>query len=164
MKIQKPRTLVLGAGAVSVVLGGGIALAYWTSLGTGTGTAHVGTDGGVSVSQNGTVTGLVPGGSPQPIDFTVTNNSATVPVQIRSVTIGFGSFAPGCSAADFTLTQPSKPSTGTPVSIAGSGSVSFTSAGSGTNSQTGASIAMLNTGADQDGCKLATVNLTFTVS
>ncbi len=148
-----------------VLLGGGMAAAYWTTTGTGTGSAGVGTDAGVTVVQNSTVTGLVPGGAAQPLDFTVTNSSATTSVQISSVVIGFGSFAAGCSAADFTLTQPSKPSSGTPVTIAGGGNAAFTSAaGAGATAGTGAAIAMVNTASNQNACKLSTVNLTYTVS
>ncbi len=121
-------------------------------------------DSGVTVSQNGSVSNLYPGGPAQPIDFTVTNDSPTAPVQIRQVTIGYGSFNAGCSAADFTIVQPSKPSPGTPVEIAGGGSASFTSGGAGPTGATGASIRMVNTASNQDACKLETVNLTFTVS
>ncbi len=146
------------------MLTGGIALAYWSTLGSGTGSAGVGTDSGVTVAQNSTVSNLYPGGPAQAIDFTVTNNSATAPVRITNVAIGFGSFNAGCSAADFTIVQPSKPSVGTPVEIAGGASASFTSGGAGPTGATGASIRMLNTASNQDGCKLETVNLTFTVS
>lgn len=153
---------VLTAG---VLVGGGLAAAYWTTTGTGTGTGSVGTDAGVTVVQNSTVSGLVPGGAAQAIDFTVTNSSASSPVTISDVTVGFGAFAAGCSAADFTLTQPSKPSGGTPVVIAGGASTAFVSAAGGTATHgTGATIAMNNTASNQNACKLSTVNLTYTVS
>lgn len=153
---------VLTAG---VLVGGGFAAAYWTTSGSATGSGTVGTDAGVTVAQNSSVTGLVPGGAAQALDFTVTNNSATTNVQISSVVIGFGTFGAGCSAADFTLVQPSKPSGGTPVTIAGGASTAFVSAAGGTSTHgTGASIQMINTGSNQNGCKLATVPLTYTVS
>lgn len=154
------------AGAVAVVLAGaGVAVAYWTTSGNGTGSATVGTDAGVTVTQNSTMTGLVPGAAAKAIDFTVSNSSATTDVQITSVVIGFGTFAAGCSSADFVLVQPTKPSVGTPVTIVGGGSQAFTSTGaSGTGAPTGASIAMINTASNQNACKLSTVNLTYTVS
>jgi hypothetical protein len=164
MNTSKKRLTLVSVTVAGVLLGGGIAAAYWTTTGSGTGTARVGTDAGVTVVQDSTVTGLVPGGAAQPIDFTVTNSSATAPVQISNVVIGFGSFAAGCSAADFTLTQPSKPSVGTPLAITAAGSLSFTSGGAGATGATGAAIAMNNTGSNQDACKLSTVNLTYTVS
>lgn len=164
MGLKNKRVVAIAAGGGAVLLTAGIALAYWTSLGSGTGTADVGTDAGVTVTQDSTIAGLIPGGAAQPIDFTVTNDSSTAPVEIRSVVIGFGSFAAGCSASDFTIVQPTKPSVGTPLSIAPSASLSFTSGGSGATGATGASIAMNNTGSNQDGCKLVTVNLTYNVS
>ncbi|MEO7979414.1 MAG: hypothetical protein ABI807_00700 [Sporichthyaceae bacterium] len=163
--MNRKRYSAVALTVAAVLLGGGIAAAFWSTSGSGGGSADVGSDAGVTVAQANTVAGLVPGGTAQPIDFTVTNSSATAPVQIRTVVIGFGStFTPGCSAADFVLTQPAKPSVGTPLSIAASGSLAFTSGGAGALGGTGAAIAMLNTSLNQDACKLATVPLTFTVT
>ncbi len=163
---RRRRTVAATLAVGGVLLTGGVAWAYWTTSGTGTGSAAVGTDAGVSVAQDNSVAGLVPGGTAKPIDFTVTNLSSTAPVQISDVTISFtpGTFGAGCSAADFVITQPSKPSAGTPLSIAASSSLSFTSGGAGATGATGAAIAMLNTGSNQDGCKGQTISLTFTVS
>lgn len=162
------RRTAIGMAAVSagVLVAGGVAYAYWSTTGAGIGSAGTGTNVPVVVTQDNTPSGLVPGGAAQPIDFTVTNPSATAPVQIRTVTIGFGSgFAAGCSAADFTLVQPSKPSVGTPLALAAGAALSFTSVGSVTSTApTGAAIAMVNSGSNQDGCKSSTVPLTFTVS
>ncbi len=162
------RKTVIATMAVSaiVVVGGGVGIAYWSTTGGGAGAAGVGTNTAVVVTQDGSPGGLVPGGAAQPIDFTVTNPSATAPVQIRTVVIGFGSgFAAGCSSADFVLVQPSKPSVGTPLALAAGASLSFTSAGSVTaTAPTGASIAMVNSASNQDGCKSSSVPLTFTVS
>jgi hypothetical protein len=150
---------------IAVVAGSGVAYAFWSTTGAGTGAAGVGTNTAVVVTQNGSPAGLVPGGTAQPIDFTVTNPSATAPVQIRTVVIGFGSgFAAGCTAADFTLVQPSKPSVGTPLALAAGAFLAFTSVGTGSTAPTGASIAMVNSGSNQDGCKTSSVPLTFTVS
>lgn len=159
----KKRVLAISAGGGAVVLTGTIAFAFWSSLGTGSGAASVGTDAGVTVSQSNVVAGLVPGGAAQPIDFTVTNTSTSAAVSITSVVIGFGSFPSGCSVADFTLVQPTKPSVVVPVAIEPSASSAFTSGGSGATGATGASIAMRNTSVNQDACKLATVTLTYAV-
>jgi hypothetical protein len=163
-----PRKTLIATLAVStvIVVGGGIAFAYWSTTGSGTGTVGVGTNTAVVVTQDGSPGGLVPGGAAQPIDFTVTNPSATTPVQIRTVVIGFGSgFVAGCSAADFVLVQPSKPSVGTPLALAAGASLSFTSVGSATaTAPTGATIAMVNSASNQDGCKSSSVPLSFTVS
>ena len=165
MRLTRTKIVIIGT-ATAVVAASGVAFAFWSTTGSGTGSAGVGTSTAVTVTQDGTPSGLVPGGAAQPIDFTVTNASATAPVQIKTVTIGFGSgFAAGCSAADFVLVQPSKPSTGTPLAIAAGASLSFTSAGTtSSTAPTGASIAMVNSASNQDGCKNSSVPLTFTVS
>ena len=113
------RRFKLIAGTVAAVLvGGGIAVAYWTTTGTGAGAATTGTDTPVTVTQDSTISGLVPGGAAQPIDFTVHNPSGTTSVSIKSVTVTVTGFSTGCSMADFTLVQPVKPSSTTPVLIA----------------------------------------------
>lgn len=165
MNTNKKRFSLI-AGTVAVVLAGaGVAFAYWTTTGSGTGTGTVGTNVALTVTQDSTVTGLVPGGAAKAIDFTVTNPAGAATAQISNVVIGFGTFAAGCSAADFTLTQPSKPSVGTPLTITGGASLVFTSAGTATaTAPTGAAITMINTASNQDACKLSTVNLTYVVS
>ena len=138
------RRFKLIAGTVAAVLvGGGIAVAYWTTTGTGSGAATTGTDTPVTVTQTSTISGLVPGGAAQPIDFTVHNPSTTTQVSIKDVNIVVTGFSPGCSMADFTLVQPVKPSSTTPVLIAASGDTTFTSGSSGTGvTDTTASLAM----------------------
>ena len=164
MKLTRRTAVPVALVAVGAVVVSGFAMAYWTSLGGGTGSAGVGTDSGVTVVQDSTVSNLYPGGPAQALDFTITNSNATTAVQTTNVVIGFGSFNAGCSAADFVIVQPSKPSVGSPVEIAGGASAAFTSGGAGPTGLTGASIRMLNTASNQDGCKLETVNLTFSVS
>lgn len=165
---RKTRTIAI-AGVLTFAAAGG-AFAYWTTTGSGPGTAVVGTDAGVTVVQNSTVAGLVPGGAAQPIDFTVTSPLGAGAVQITSVVISivpgwsYGSGATACTPADFTITQPVEPSVGTPVAIAGNASVLFTSAaGISATAGTTAAIAMVNGASNQDQCKLVSVPLRFTV-
>ena len=155
---------LVGAAGATVVVGAGMAWSYWGTAGTGTGQAAGGTDAGVTVVHNSTNTGLVPGGTAQAIDFSIDNTSLTTEVQLRTVVITFGTFPAGCSAADFTLVQPSKPSVGVPVILAADGLLSFTSGGTGTTGATGASIAMINSASNQNGCKSATIPLIYTVT
>lgn len=148
-----------------VLVGGGVAVAYWTTTGSGTGSAPVGTSTPLTVTQNTTFTSLVPGGTAQGIDFTL-NNPSTADVQVTSVVVAVASTSAGaaCPPANFTIVQPSKPSVTTPVIVAGSSSESFTSGAGGEQASTGATLRMDNTASNQDGCKNATVNLTYTVS
>jgi len=81
------KRISLVAGTVAVVLAGaGVAVAYWTTTGTGTGTGTTGTNTALTIAQNSTPTGLVPGGVAQAVDFTVTN-PAPSDVQVTAVVI-----------------------------------------------------------------------------
>jgi len=138
--------------AVCVLLTAAGAYAYWTQGGSGAGSAVTGTNEAVTINQTSVVAGLYPGGPPQPIsgDFTNGNDSA---VHVASVTVAFGSLEgspAGCSSADYqinnaTATVNAQIPSGDPV-----------------GSWSGPSIQMLNSGSDQNGCKNATINLSFT--
>ncbi|PZS28491.1 MAG: hypothetical protein DLM59_14475 [Pseudonocardiales bacterium] len=164
MNANRKRLSVV-AGTVAIVLAGaGAAFAYWTTTGSGTGSGTTGTATALTVTQNSTHSGLVPGGTAQPVDFTV-NNPAATDVSITSVVISVSSTSnAGCTAADFTIVQPSKPSVGTPVLVAGTSSVSFTSGSGGAQATTGATLQMINRAVNQDLCKNVTVNLAYAVS
>lgn len=136
----------------------GTAFAYWSTTGSGTGTSATGTSATVTVTQLATPTGMVPGGADQPIPFKI-NNPKTTNQYIASVTITVGaitkisdgSAATGCSASDFSVTQPSAINTDLPP-----GDTSF--------SPSGALIHMINSAVNQDGCKSVNVALTFTAA
>jgi hypothetical protein len=148
------RKAKIGAAAVIGSLGIGVAgFAYWTTSGTGTGSATTGTNTAVTVTQIGTPAALVPGGSSSPIDFDI-NNSASTPQYVTSVTValtvspGSGS-GPPCTAADFTLVQP------TAINA-------DQASGATPHSPSGASLALKNLSTNQDNCKSSTIGLTFT--
>ena len=61
--------VLMAAGAAAILLGGGVAFAFWTSSGTGSGTAAAGTTDSVDISQVGSITGLYPGGPGQTISI-----------------------------------------------------------------------------------------------
>jgi hypothetical protein len=150
------------AGTMAVVLvGGGLAIAYWTTTGSGTGTGDVGTSTVVTVTQDSTVAGLVPGGPADVLDFTI-NNSSDGPQRINSVVVSISDVtAPGtCSAADFDIDQPN---TGAFVDLP-VGDTTFTSGAGGDVANTGAQVSMINSASNQDGCKGATLEFTYTVS
>jgi hypothetical protein len=162
MRINMKRPLVLATIVVAAVgLSGLAAYAYWTTTGAGTGTAATGTNQAVTVTQIGTVPSLLaPGSTAQAIDFKINNPLAskqyvaTVTVSIVDVRHGgaAGTIASGgCTAADFTLVQPTAINTDLV-----NGDTSYTA---GTSK--GATIAMINTLANQDDCKGITVNLAF---
>jgi hypothetical protein len=158
MKIEGRRRLgVIAATVAAVLIGGGVAVAFWTTTGTGAGSAGVGTSTSVSIAQADPITDLFPGGPAAEINFTITNTNAG-PVRISTVTVAVSGVvkAPGaaagtCDATDFIIDQPSAINADIPV-----GPTTFTSA------TTNASIAMVNKPTNQDACKNATVALSYT--
>jgi hypothetical protein len=152
----KQRKFALPVAALVAVLVAGGAYAYWTTNGSGTGSAGTGSDSGVTVAQVGTISGLVPGGNAQAVDFKINNPISTkqyihsVQVSIASVTKA-ASATGSCDAGDFTVVQPNAIN-----SDLVPGDTSF--------SPSGATIAMKDLATNQDGCKGATVNLAFQAS
>jgi hypothetical protein len=159
MRITKTKAASVIAATAVVALAGTGAMAYWTTTGSGTGSATTGTTVPLSITQTNTVPALHVGES-SPIDLRVTNG-ATYNQFISGVTIsaafasGFNAQSdtskPACTiAGDFTITQP--------TGISGDltpGAHDYA------GSTTGAKIALNNTAANQDNCKNASLVLTF---
>jgi hypothetical protein len=149
--LSRKTALVAAGGAAMVALSATAAFAYWTTSGSGTGSATTGASQAVHITQVGSVAGLVPGGVAKAVDFKITN-SATTPQYVKAVIVSIDSISnPGCSAADFTLVQP----TAINADLA-AGDTAF--------SPSGATIKLEDTTANQDACKGATVNLAFSAS
>jgi hypothetical protein len=145
----------LGAGAI-VLAGGGVAFAFWSTSGSGTGTATTSTGAdSLTVTQTSAPTDLAPGVAAEGISVDVTNtatNNATVShvvVSIASVTpLGTGT----CGVGDYTLSTPDM--TNGAADLAHNGVAHFS----------GATLGFHNLATNQDGCKGATVNLSYAVS
>ena len=172
---------VLGAGAVAVA-GSGVAFAYWTSTGGGNGSAstYAGETNVLAVHQDDAVTPMFPGDSAQTIRFTVTNTGhsnyalKSVTVKIASVTVDDGTpahnqvTAPACGVSDFKLDDAVAGASGVTENIVADGSAyDLVPAGSGTpvagsTVQRSFKIGFNNKLTNQDGCKAATVNLSYT--
>lgn len=156
MTFVKQKKGIAALAAVAVVAIGAMgAYAYWTTTGSGAGSAGVGTSTPLTITQLGTVSNLVPGGTAQDIDFRVTNG-ATFNQYVTGVTVvvdpawSAGGGANPCNAADFTVT---------PISWTGAdltpGDHDYVGAASG------AKIAMINQASNQDACKGVSVPLVF---
>jgi hypothetical protein len=149
---KKP--LIMGLVAGLTLAGTGVAFAYWTADGTGEGTATTGVSVAFAITSAPAVGDpLSPGGDPQTVAFTVTNPSAGVQF-LAGTTVSVAeddgtpwTAQPGCSAADYTATITTAPA---PGEIDGGESVAGT-----------ASITMINSANDQDGCQGADVPLYF---
>lgn len=147
------KLVIAGIVAALVLGGGGTALAYWTSQGTGIGTATTGETVDFEVASEAPVgAALIPGGPEQTVAFTVTNPSAgvqTLSSVVVTVANSDGSTwvaIPGCSAADYTV--------GTPDVVYGEIAADDAVTGS-------VSITMNNLGTDQNACQSVTVPLYF---
>jgi hypothetical protein len=134
------------------------AYAYWTNGGSGTGSAATGSNVAIVVTQTTTPSGLYPGGPTAALSGQFNNtNAGTVYVSQVNATIASvtGPNIDGthpCAAGDYQLN-------GFPVTVNAQ-----IPSGTGQGSWNGASIQLLNPATNQDGCKGATVTLTYTSS
>jgi hypothetical protein len=156
--IPKKRLSVLVAVAAIVAVGG-VAFAYWTSTGTGSGSATTGTSSGFTVTSSAPTGGpLTPGGPAETVGFTVTNpgsgvqNLSSVIVTVANTDgtdwVPTGIHA-GCSADDYAIATP----TVTYGQILGLGNRTGTVV-----------VTMNNLDSNQDACKDVTVPLYIVAS
>jgi hypothetical protein len=157
LKFAKRRGLVLAGVALTLAVGG-IAYAFWTGGGSGTGSGAAAT--GVSdlvVNQTTTLDPMYPGDSAQTISGNFDNPNpgpvyvSTVSVSIDSVTSG-SSAAVGCDKSDFTLSN-------TTMNVNNQ-----VPSGTHVGSFSGATIKFNNKATNQDACKGVTVNLAYSVA
>jgi hypothetical protein len=142
--INKKRALVLGAVAMLAVAG--VAVAYWTTTGSGEGSGKVAASNGTLVL-HGTITeALTPGGS-SPVTFTA-DNAGTTSLQVGTVHAVVSTNKVGCEPKDFTIADTEE----NQVIAKESSGVALTKNGS---------ISMADTAANQDACKGATITLTL---
>jgi hypothetical protein len=146
----------IALGCVGALAAAGAAIAYFTSSGAGTGSASVGSSSAVTL--HATITGNLYPGSSSPVTFTVDNPSSGVQrvgtVSLASISVDAGHS--GCSTTisggnpDFTMSavpvnQVFPPGNGQSVSATGT-------------------LAMNETGVNQDACQGATLTLHLTNS
>lgn len=156
-----PKPLVVAVVSTAVVAVTGVAVSYWTAGGAGAGAAGTATGAAgnsLRVVQNSSPSDMGPGVPAGDITVSVFNDGTQnvrvrqVDVTIASVTPAAGATGP-CSAADYALS-------GAPMST-GAGEV----APGSSVPISGATLGFANDAArNQDGCKGATVTLTYTAS
>jgi hypothetical protein len=156
LRAFKLKAVVALAATGVVLIAAFAAYAYWTNSGSGGGSAATGTNAAITVTQTTAPTGLYPGGPTAALagKFNNTNDSKVyvhqVLATIASVTgPNIVAVTAPCTAGDYQLN-------GFPVTVDAE-----IPAGTAQGSWTGASIQMLNPLTNQDGCKGATVNLTY---
>jgi hypothetical protein len=155
MRRLSKRTLVALAAVLLVIVGAGVAFAYWTSGGGGTGTAATGTSSALIVNQTSVVTGMGPGVAAQDLSGDFTNNGttdahvATLTAEIGAITGADGA----CTADDYVIT-------GSPMTV----NDVIPPTGVPAGAWSGAAIAFANSPTvNQDGCKNANVAIVYTV-
>lgn len=152
MKLRKmtKRAAYVTSAAIAALLVASVAFAYFTSTGSGTGTATVGTSAD-NIEVTGTVTALLyPGGPGAEVTFTATNpedfNQKLSTIRLTAVD------APdGCDPSVFHMAD---------VAVGAEGNLD---PGPTALTATG-TLYMDDNDANQDSCKNATLDLTFTTS
>ncbi len=154
---RRPRWLIVTGIAAGLMVIGGVAFAYWSTTGSGTGTATTGTSSTVTVTQVAAPTNMAPGVAPGAISGTI-HNGGTVNAHVASVTVAIASVTKAngvvlvCDATDYTLANPVML---VDKDVPAGGDQAFQGATLGFNNKPAT---------NQDGCKGATVNLTYTVA
>lgn len=158
LKFTKRRSfVVLGVIAALVVAGG--AIAYWTAGGSGTGTASTANPTSqLAVNQTSTLTAMYPGDSAQTLSGNFDNPTGNL-VRVNKVTASIASITQdpaavgSCTASDYTLSN---------AAMTVNAEIPN---GTAQGSWSGATIQFNDKpGVNQDGCKGATVNLSYAIS
>ncbi|HVY11916.1 MAG TPA: hypothetical protein VHB18_17395 [Mycobacteriales bacterium] len=145
---KKKAAAVLGAGAMAVA-GSGVAFAYWTQGGSGTGAAVTGSTSNVTVVSTTPTSSLYPGGSVALSGKFDNPNPGSV--RIGTVTATVGTLPEGCVSGDFSISGTAAVNAEIPT-------------GSNVGSWSGITLSMNDTGVSQDACKTATIPVTFSVN
>jgi hypothetical protein len=157
LRINGRKKTVAIAAACALIAAAG-AYAYWSSTGTGTGTATSETYEAITINQTSPITGLYPGGPAVTLSGNFDNpNQGSV--KVAAVTVAFNATTPitggggaaPCTAADYVLGGSATPTNAVPT-------------GNGVGAWTGLTIRMVDSVTNQDACKAATVNLTYSSS
>lgn len=146
--------------AVAVFAGiSAAAYAYWTTTGSGTGSAATGTSAVITADQTSVIIAMGPGVAAQTLTGTFNNTNtgpryvSNVTASIASVTKHGSAVAGTCDATDYILAD-AVMTVNAEVAV-----------GPAVVGWTGATIQFNNkAGANQDQCKLATVNLAYTIA
>jgi hypothetical protein len=146
------------AALVGVLVIGGLAVAYWTQGGTGSGAASTGTTSAITVNQTSTASGMYPGGPAIALSGTFDNPNPGA-VHISSVTAVVHAFSsqlldgskPACTQADYA------------IGGLGTGAIVVPS-GAGVGSWSGLTVRMLDGAGNQDNCKGVSITIDYTAN
>ncbi len=156
--MRKSQKSAVVAGSVIALVGGGVAFAYWTSTGNGTGNASTGTSTNYTVEvANNSASKLYPGAGTSTLSFKVTNTGSghqyvsSASAVIDTLNVQTDVNKPACTAADFEVV-------GTPTIVAKDLANGEFTTGTVT-------VQMLNGAGNQDNCQgLSNVPVKVTVN
>ena len=155
-KSKLTRIAVLAAAVAVVAIGAVAGYAYWTSTGSGSGDAAVGTDSGVKVSDVKFSATLYPGATVD-VSATMTNASGESKVKVDDLALGIEGISTdklGCDAKWFTYEEGDN----APQYLAKAGA-----AGDAATITAGTLSMSDEADVNQDACKGATVTLPLTL-
>jgi hypothetical protein len=135
------------ATTAALLVGGGAAFAYWTTLSAGSGDATNADSNGTLVLTANFTDGLAPGGT-KSVTYTATNAGGTSSLRVGTIEHVVTTDDPACLPADFTIPDVVSNTT------VPAGATNFALAGTGT-------LTFADTAINQDACKSATVVLTL---
>jgi len=148
-RMTRKKYLVAGT-AVAVIASGGAAFAYWTSNGSGDGSATTGTDTPWAVTvADVDLDNLTPAGPSDTVTFAIKNDGSGVQHLSSAVASVTGTSDPGCTAADFSVSTTT---------------VSAQDVAAGATVNGSFTVQMIDTGVNQDDCKGVTVDLEVAAS
>jgi hypothetical protein len=159
MRILSKKAMAIFTTGAVVVVGTGVAYAYWSAGGAGDGTGATDTSTALVVNQTTVLAPMFPGDVAQTLTGTF-NNTSSGTVHVTSVTASLasvtvtpgGAAAVGCSVADYTLAN------------ATMSAIQEVAVGSAVGTWTGATVHFNNTTANQDACKGMTLNIHYAVA
>jgi len=145
------RAAALTVALVAMLIVGSVAYAWFSSNGSGSGSASVGTAAD-NITVTGTAAGaLYPGGTTT-VSFTA-SNPATFKQKLSTIHLSSVTAPVGCTNTWFTMNDVSVAAEG--VLNAGASNVALTATGT---------VTMAESGTNQDACKNASLTLAFTTS
>jgi len=154
LRTRRQKILAAGgtiAGLIAVVA----AVAYYTTTGSGSGSATVGTSHALTITQTGSVSNLAPSAAAQSVHYTINNPAGNGNQNLGKVSVTGITVTPTsgntCTSSNFQVTT-----AGSAVGTVNDGAT-FTS-----SSSTEPTVQMIDTGLNQDGCQGA--SLSFTLS
>jgi hypothetical protein len=168
-RFMNKKVAAIGLAAGLALGAAGVATAYWTSSGSGTGTSSTTAGSSDLTYATTTINPMYPGDSAQNFTVTVTNNSATQKEYVNGVSAYITTNKSGCDGSDFLLDGVATAvSSATAVPLAWTAQELTATTGAPANAATTAAatdtIQFNDKLTNQDACKSAVVTLNYTSS